>query len=275
MSPSTPSSTASGSDPLLGLVVGLYVALLVTPLVILVVERTLTTAAGPLYGTALVTLTVVTAAGWRLADRQRPVLVNLGGTPLRWLLVVPAVGLGVLGFALLGAVGAIGLLAFFFGLFAALAAFVVGVMVRTRYADAVTEDATEYADWRAGWPDPARRRLTVVAGGVVGLAILAFLAGLVTDDGWLRTLGQVALPFGVVVLTLGQERDYVATDVGIEQRLPVARRLYPWAAFDGYARTEDAIVLTRPRRVALRFAVADLEDPDAVEAACARFLPER
>lgn len=274
MPPSTPSSATSGSDPLLGLLVGLYAALLVTPLVLLVVERTLTTSAALLYGTALVTLAVVTVAGWRLADRRRRVVVTLGGTPLRWLFLAPPVGLGVLGFALLGSVGAVGVLAFFFAMFAALAAFALSVMVRTRYADARTADATEYAEWRAGWPEPARRRLTLGGGVSLGLAILAFLAGVVTGDEWLWTVGQVAFPFGVVVLTLGQERDYVATDVGIEQRLPIARRLFPWTAFDGYARTDDAIVLTRPRRVALRFAVDDLEDPDAVEAACTRFLPE-
>ena len=60
---------------------------------------------------------------------------------------------------------------------------------------------------------------------------------------------------------------------GLERRLPVARRLTPWAAFDGYSRTDDALVLHRPRRVDTRFALADLEDPDAVETALDRYLP--
>ncbi|MFC7251241.1 hypothetical protein ACFQJ5_15555 [Halomicroarcula sp. GCM10025324] len=275
MVPAIRSGGEHGTDPLLGLVVGLYVALLVTPAVVLAVERAFAPGAGALYGTVLVTLTAVTGVGWWVVGRRRAALVRVGGSPGKWVAAVAPVGLVVLGFASLARTGALGVLALFFGTFAAIAGAALAVMTRTRHTDAVTDGLDELAEWSAGWPASARRPLTVVAGVAVLCAVVLFLAGLVTGADGLRTVGHLLFPFGIVVLAVGQERTYVATDAGLEQRLPVARRLYRWTTFTSWSRTADAIVLHRRRRVDLRFAVEDLADPDAVEAVCSRHLSAR
>lgn len=61
---------------------------------------------------------------------------------------------------------------------------------------------------------------------------------------------------------------------GAAQRSGTARgrRLYPWDAFTGYTRTDDAIVCHRPRRVDVQFALTDLDDADAVERALRQYL---
>jgi hypothetical protein len=70
-----------------------------------------------------------------------------------------------------------------------------------------------------------------------------------------------------------EPRPYVVTSVGLEQRLPVARQLFQWDDFEGYTRTDDALVLHRPWRLDLRLALDDLDDPDAVEDTLSRYLP--
>lgn len=62
------------------------------------------------------------------------------------------------------------------------------------------------------------------------------------------------------------------TPVGLAVRDPVLLRLLRWSAFDGYSRTDDAIVLHRRRRVDLRFAIDHLDDVAGVEDAIARHL---
>lgn len=275
MAPATRSRGDGGSDPLLGLVVGLYVGLLVTPAVVLAVQRAFAPGAGALYGWVLVTLTAATGLCWWAVSRRRSVLVRAGGSAGRWVAVTAPVGLVVLGFTSLARTGAVGVLAFFFGLFAAIAGCALGVMTRTRHTDAVTDGLGELAEWSAGWPKSARRSLSVLAGVVVLGSVALFLGGLTTGADGLRTVGHVLFPFGLVVLTIGQERTYVATAAGVEQRLPIARRLYRWGEFTSCSRTADAIVLHRRCRVDLRFAVEDLENPDAVAAVCTRHLPAR
>jgi hypothetical protein len=84
----------------------------------------------------------------------------------------------------------------------------------------------------------------------------------------------VFVPLGLVVGTAGRARTYRATDRGLEIQTPLARRLLPWDAFEGFADTGGAIVLTRsePWYVDLRCGLADLEDPDAVRDALATYL---
>lgn len=177
------------------------------------------------------------------------------------------------GFASLSATGAVGVLAFFGGLGAMVVGFVLGVMARTRHTDAVLDSVDVVCEFRAGWPAIARRRLGFVAAAVVAAAMVSFLVGVFSDRHLLQTAGQLLLPLGLVAYTSTEARDYTASPAGLEQRLPVARRLTPWDAFDGYSRTDDALVLHRPWRVDVRFALADLDDPDAVEAAVAEHLP--
>jgi len=101
----------------------------------------------------------------------------------------------------------------------------------------------------------------------------AFVAGLLADVDWLRVAGQILFPAVIGTVSWSEERTYTVSTAGLEQRNPVARRLFRWDTFEGYTRTDDALVLHRPWRVDTRFALADLDDPDAVDAAIGQYLP--
>jgi hypothetical protein len=268
MVPSTPlPATDRSDDPLVGLVTGLYAALLAVPPAVLAVERLLTGDAGVLYGTVLVTLTVVTGVGWWATGRWGGRIVGIGGSRRRWL---PAVFGGVVaagwfaGLRLTGVVGAIG---FFFGLFAMGVGFALAVMLRTRHTDAVVGTTEIEREFSAGWPHHAQRRARRISLAAAAVTGVAFLTGLLADVEWLRLTGQVLFPAVIATVSWGDERTYTVSAAGLEQRNPVARQLFRWDDFDGYTRTDDALVLHRRWRVDTRFALADLDDPDAVEGA--------
>jgi len=270
---SPPSATGRAGDPLFGLVVGLYAALLLVPVAVLSVERLVSDDAGALYAAVLLALAVVTAVGWSAAGRWGDSLVGLGGSVLR---VLPAVFAGSVAagwFATLHSSGVAGAVGFFFGLFAMVAGFALAVMLRTRHTDAVVGATATEREFSAGWPRRARsraRRLTVAAAVVTGVA---FVAGLLADVDWLRVAGQILFPAVIGTVSWSEERTYTVSTAGLEQRNPVARRLFRWDTFEGYTRTDDALVLHRPWRVDTRFALADLDDPDAVDAAIGQYLP--
>ncbi|MBX0294848.1 hypothetical protein [Haloarcula nitratireducens] len=273
MLPSTIETAPKRSgDPLFGVLTGVYLALLATPLVAFAAVRAGMSGSGVLYGVVLVTLTVVTGLGWLATSRAAGVDTRLGGSRLRWLPGIAPAALVLLGFASLAATGVVGFLGFFFGMFATIVGFVLGVMARTRHTLALTEGVDPDCEFTAGWPERARRRVHLVAGLVVAATFLGFVFGSLTERWLLQITSQMALSVGIVLGTWGQERTYVASEVGVEQRMPVARRLFPWADFTGYTRTDDAIVLHRPRGIDFRFALADLDDPDAVERALGTHL---
>ena len=112
-----------------------------------------------------------------------------------------------------------------------------------------------------------------LTGGSLVVAAACVLAGVLTDRTALQLVGQLLFPMGIVLFTGTEPQRYAVTPLGLEHRLPVARRLVRWDAFDGYTRTDDALVLHRPWRIDTRLALSDLDDPDAVEAAVARQLP--
>jgi len=249
MSPSSP--TSRSSDSLWGVLVGTYLGLVATPLALLAVVR----------------------LGVESTTRRDGTAVRLGATRLRWLPAALPVPYALGGFASLSATGVVGLVAFFFGLGATVLGLVLGVMARTRHTDAVLDGVDIACAFDAGWPAAARRRLGVVAGAVVVVGGACFVGGLFTDGGLLQLAGQLLFPVGLVLYTSTEKRSYTVSPAGLEQRMPVARRLSRWDAFESYSRTADALVLHRPRRMDARFALSDLDDPDAVEAAIARHLP--
>lgn len=271
--PSSSDDTGSSdSDPLFGVVTGIYLALLAAPLAVFAAVRAGVSGSGVLYGVVIGTLTVVTGLGWLATARVEGVDVRLGGSRLRWLpALAPAVYV-VAGFASIAATGVAGFLAFFFGLFAVLFGFVLGVMARTRHTIALTAGVEPDCEFTAGWPKRARRRVHLVAGVLLAVTAAGFIAGIATNRIWLQTASQILFPLGLVFASSGERRTYLVSAVGIEQRMPVARRLFRWDDFGGYTRTADAIILHRPRRVDFRFALADLDDSDAIERAIERYL---
>ena len=273
MVPSTMKTAPERSgDPVFGVVTGFYLALLVTPPVVFAVGEFVTADAAGRYVTAVVTGVVVLGLGWLTTERMDGLAPSIGATRLRWALAALPVGYALAGFGSLEQTGSVGVVAFFFGIGAMAVGFVLGVMARTRHADAVLDGVERECEFRAGWPDAARRRLTYAAGAVTVVAAVYFLVGIFTDRFWLQSVGQILVPVGIVSYTSAEPRTVTVSAAGLEQRAPVARQLMSWDAFEGYTRTDDALVLHRRWRPDHRFALADLEEPDAVETAIARHL---
>lgn len=260
-------------DPLFGVVSGFYLALLVVPPVVFAVGRVVTADAAGRYVAAVVTAAVVLGLGWLTTERSAGLASRVGATPLRWALAALPVGYALVGFASLGRTGVVGVVAFFFGVGAMVVGFVLGVMARTRHTDAILDGVEVDREFRAGWPEAAKRRLGIAAVVVTVAAALCFVVGILTDWFPLQAVGQILVPVGIVSYSSTEQRTFTVSEPGLEQRKPVARRLTPWDAFEGYSRTDDALVLHRQWRIDSRFALADLEDPDAVEAAIACHLP--
>jgi len=269
----TPSSTERTGDPLFALLVGLYIALLAIAPAVFATARFVSADPGVLYATGIATVTFLTGVGWWVVERfwSRP--ARLGATRTRWL-----VGLGGLCYAFaglfsLGWAGVFGVLAMFSGIGAAALGGVVGVMARTRYTDAVLADSERDCEFTAGWPDTQRNRLLAVVLPLWAIAVAGFASVYVAPELWPLTFAQVLFPVGIAIFMQSEPREYAVTAAGLEQRLPVARRLLSWERYTGYTRTEDALVVHRSVWLDGRFALADLDDPDAVETALARHLP--
>jgi hypothetical protein len=260
-------------DPLFGLLVGCYLALLATAPVVYAAVELGVRDGGALYGTVLVTLTVVAGSGWWAAGRLDGLAARLGATRFRWALGLLGVVYAFAGLYSLEVTGVAGVLGMFFGMGAMSVGGALGVMARTRYTDTVLADSERSCEFRAGWPAAARRRLLLLAIPFWLAGAVGFVSVYVVPDSWPLTFVQLLFPVGIAVFVQSEPREYAITAEGIEQRLPVARRLLPWTRYTGYSRTEDALVVHRPRWFDGRFALADLEDPDAVEAALASHLP--
>lgn len=260
------------SDPVFGIAAGLYLALLLSPAVLLFVSVADANDPATLYGAFLATGAVTLALTGLVFSRRPGLVPRLGSSRLTWLpalLGVVAAGGALASFEFGGGVSVLGV---FLGLFAALVGLPVGALAHSRYAAAVLERAPEQAVFESGWPDRARKRLFTVVGVAAALSGVAFVVGVVAGPDWLVTVGQSV--FAVVLGVTGYARSRTAsvTPAGLAIRDPLFTRLHPWSAFEGYSRTDDAIVLRRRWRVDLRFAVDDLDASAGVEEAIARHL---
>ena len=275
----SPLQTADQPDLLFALVAGLYVAAMAAPAAVGAASL-LTTDGGLLYMALLAAVAVLTMASAVAIRQSRAVPERLGASRATWLLV--AVPIGVLVGYLLASVtdlaagvpATVGLLAFFTTMVAMLLGIALVGMSRTRYVAAVVDEDEVTAEWRAGWPEGARRRLYAVGGVVALVGIVGIGVGIFVENGWVRVAGQFVLIFVIALAPVAQERTYRVTPVGLESRMPVQRCLHGWESFTGYEMTDDALVLRRrgPWRVDVRCALADIEDPEAVRAALDRRL---
>ncbi|MEF8828922.1 MAG: hypothetical protein V5A49_07790 [Haloarcula sp.] len=261
-------STGGGhaaADPLFGVVSGAYLGFILAPPVVPLLERFGVTEAWLVYLGLLGTFAAVgTATAWGLSDRPGAA-VKLGATRTRWLPMGLGVAYAAGGFASLGSAGVGGLVAFFAGLLAFLAGVAVAVMAQTRYAAAVTAGTAEVTRWRASWPESAQRRRLHVGGAVAGVATVGFAVGAVFDLALLQYTGQVLFPSGFVLLSTGGTRTAVATERGLEIRLPVARRFYAWDELASYELDSESLVITRKWGSNLRFATAEIDDVSLAE----------
>lgn len=255
---------ARSSDPVFALAAGLYAGLVATPVALAGLDAVVTVGPAGHYAAFLSTVVAALAVAW-LAFEPRPhLVVRLGGTRLAWAIPLAALLLAAAGVARLSWPGPFGVAAALLGVFAAMLGSLVVAVARSRRAGAALAAADSPVSWTAGWPRSARRRLYAVA-AVVGVAgAVAWVAdGVVDPDGpWFW--GQTLVTIAVVVPQLAARRTYTATPSGLVVDHDVLHRLLPWSAVGACSVTDDAVVLHRRWRPDLRFAVADLEDPDAV-----------
>ena len=293
MSPSTDSGSAVAAadgptadslalderpDDFFSVVAGVYAAALVAPLVVAVGARYLT---GPatLYSLFLAVALGVTIAVAFVVHRQRGLAERLGADRRRWLPAVTPLAVVALAGGIVITVGSPSAVDAVLGVVAGAGGFVLGsglgVMAGSRYARAVTGRASEQTTWRAGWSDRRKEPLKGLAVAAVVGSVLALIAGIAFDMTLLRTIAQLLVPVAASLYTVGQSRRFTATAAGLEEQLPVARRLHEWEAFEGYVLAEDAIVLHRraPWRLPVILARDELDDEDAVLAALDRALP--
>ncbi|RLM47133.1 hypothetical protein DVK00_01115 [Haloarcula sp. Atlit-47R] len=255
----------AASDPLFSGASGAYLGLLLAPPIVPGLKWVGVTEAWALYAALVGTVTAVTTViGWLLSSRPA-VAVTVGATRARWLPAAIAAVYAAVGFASLEMSGVSGVLAFFFGLLAVLLGVAVAVMSQTRYTAAVTAGADELTRWRASWPESAQRRRLHVGGAIAGVATIGFAVGAVFDIALLQYISQVLFPSGFVLLSTGGTRTVVATERGLEVRLPIARQFYAWEELESYELDAESLVITRRWGTALRFATADIDDVSLAE----------
>lgn len=277
---STGSASAS-PDVLYAVVVGLYAAALVAPLLAAAVGVGVGADPGGVFLALLAGVAgVATLAGYLVA-RSPGFAVRVGGS---WLasaaMVAPFAYLAPLvadvatgAVSVPPAVVLLSLLGAVSGLFLG-----IGVMAAShnRHAAATLVGATTDAEWAAPWPRRRRRAGRAAAVGLVVLGGAGLVGSTLVALDPLRWLFQSLVPLGAVLFVATNGRTYRATDAGLVSVAPVHRRTRPWSSFSAFSVDGDALVVHRPGlSPAVRCDLSAVEDRGAVREALARYLPER
>lgn len=270
-----------GTDGFFGFLVGLYVAVLVAPVVTAAVAYLVTTDGATLYVTLLGTVVAVVAVVGYFGRSER-LAVRLGRTSWVWLAMVAPFGyfagffVGIAVERVSGVVVGLSMFGMIVGLFVGIG---LAVAARNRHAKAVLAGAEEYARFDARGPERDRRLSKWAVGLLLGAGMVGFVVSLVVDGAeWLRTVSHLLIGGGAGLLGLTTERTVAVTDEGLLVGNPVSRRIRPWSAFESYSVTDDAIVVHRAGwsvggLLDVRRDPEDIEDVGTVESALSRFLP--
>lgn len=271
-------------DVFYALLAGFYAAMVVTPAVVVGLDLWVTDGAGVLYLGLLGSVSIITVLVAAVTARLRGLPERIGATKLAWgLVVLPLLGgvgcvaLGALSPAVLGrGTTAVG---FPTGALGMLSGVALVTKSRARYVDAVVGEPPVDCEWSASVRRSWRDRAPGMQYAVVVLLLAVFVASVV----WRIERWYVAGPMLFVHLLLLQapvpdhQRSYQVTPLGLE-RLGVAvagRTFHFWDRFESFEVTDDALVLHWQSwcRPATRFALADLDDPVAVEETLGQYLP--
>jgi hypothetical protein len=263
-------SSAGCPDSSYAVAAGLYVAVVVAPMVVLGLSG-ITSSAAVLYLSLLGAIAGVAAiAGWGVS-RSRGLAVTIGRTVLAWFLpIVPfAWFVGVFGASVVGwelPDVAFPLTVIGTGGGAFLGIILLG-MSRSRYTKAVLSETVELAQWEARLPQ--RWRYVAIAGmvatGILGISgLIAEFAFGIDWAGWFYWL----IFFWSLFAGVENPRTFRVTEAGLAVGRPLQHRFKPWAALTGYTVTDDALVLqtTAWWRPAYRSDRDDIENLDTVVA---------
>ncbi|WP_198667968.1 hypothetical protein [Saliphagus sp. LR7] len=259
---------AESPDASYAIVAGLYVAVLLAPLAVLVFARA-TSNGGLLYLGFLTVLTVIaTVVGWTVS-RTSGLAVSLGGRTTAWLLVVlPFIwfigvfGVAAMGTELPGITVGLAIVSTIGGMFLGL--FLTG-MSRTRYAAAVLIGAEDVVEWEARWP----RRWRHFSVAWIVIASVLGVGGVIVQLVWSDLSWAGNLYFLMFLWTpfagAANPRTFRVTDVGLVVERPLQQRLRPWSEFESYAVTDTALIIHPSAwwRPAYRSDREDVEDLDA------------
>lgn len=130
------------------------------------------------------------------------------------------------------------------------------------------------AEWVAGWTAARRRRILFLTGlPALALTLVGTLGPFVVAATWLPNLVVVGGAWLVLASLVTNRRTYRTTSDGLEREGRLRTRTYRWDELAGYEVTDGAIVIHRKGVwPAIRCALADIEDVDAVRAALDRHL---
>lgn len=247
---------------------GLYAAVLGAAAVLAIDGEAVLPAAG--LGAVAGVLVAVAAGlvdGLAATVSRRRVHYVLAAIPLLGAVVV-SVGPVTGAPASLGPVSFVTMLAFF-------PALAVLVTADNRRVARTTAGERPTVEWTARSGKRFRRRWKrlYVALGVV-LIVVPFAVGIATSY---DAIGVTAVGGAVLGQTIyiGRRQAYAAYDAGlvVEPEGALRATFVPWSRFDGFRLTDDELVLARPiPGTSLHCALADLDDPDAVEAVLAERL---
>ncbi|WP_284009715.1 hypothetical protein [Haloarcula pelagica] len=266
------------TDSTFALVLGLYLALLAVGPVVAATALWLGLGDDAvLYVVSLLTVAVVTGLGWLGTWRRPGLAVALGRSRARWFPALLAGGFGIAAILAAPAFGVLALVAFFFGLLAAVVPGpAMAFAARSRYTDVVLAGTTEYESFTAGWPDRARNRLVLALLPVFATGCASMAAAFWFEhDTWLWSIGQFLLPAATMPFNRTQAHTYSLSDAGIVRSIPFGKTVATWDRFDGYSSTDEAIVLHRHWDLDARFARDQIDDPETVLTTIDRFLPRR
>ncbi|NHN57908.1 MULTISPECIES: hypothetical protein [Halorussus] len=275
------STETDGTDSFFGFLVGLYAAALAAPAATIGVALAATTDAPVLFGTFLVVGVVAVAAGARVGGR-RAIAVRLGDT--RWSWLAPLAGLAYLGVLLAVGDGPGSTAVVWLSLLGALGGCLVGAGLvfagHNRHAKAVLAESARVVEFSARGPARDRKRVhwavgALMLGGMVGLAATVAL-----ERPSLRWVFHLLVAAGAGLVGVTTERTFAVADAGVRIGTPVHKRVRPWARFESYSLTDDALVLHHGGWSAwglrdVRRDPADVDDLDAVAAVLDEHLPRK
>lgn len=254
-------------------VVGVYVALLVVALWGFLGWTTVDGTGWPVDGVRVVGV-IALVFGTIVATRIEGLAERLGRTSWAWALVgmpflfqVPLYAGTQM--AVRPASGAVTVTVLGSSFAAVIVGCLVVLMARNRHATWRLTDAALGARWSASWPARWRGRLAVLAGGFVVATGITVVVDSALTRGTSMALHWIALVLSIWIVLTSRRYRYRATDRGLAVRSSsVSLHVFDWSAFDGYCRTDDAIVLSRPEPwfPSIRCARSAIEDPEAVAA---------
>jgi len=261
-----PLETPDRLGAIFSILAGAYVALLITPVLVLGMLNQFQLDNELLAIGILGSVGAVITAGvaWYVTHQGKTVLLlNRSGMnvllPLAGLVPILAYWFSLIEYAAYRIVAPeaapveslIGVVGFLFGIVAVFLGEILVSMARNRVADRMVDESAIDLEWKAGWTrvNTLKWFFAITACyGVFAVGVIAFLGW--TEDLFSTTTASIAvislMMVGMVTRNMSEKRIYRITPAGLEQHESRWSRLFtPWADINGFSVTDRTIVLHR------------------------------